>query len=289
MKSIILKEIYDSFCSQHSTDIEHWLESSCQECAKRLFTSQKIPTQFKSYKGKLYRGIVSDSYTHTKQFTSWTKDKSVALKFLSDKKYATGKTGNGLLLTIDATSLDVLDIQNLVLFCGNKNLDSIAFDSATKEGEVIVGSIPESKITIIKITSVKEETENLNSILKWAKTIGVDLEFGWSAPKNSFVIANIERDLKDGSTKGNGAIVMKRLTDYADRNGFKIHLDPDAPSGSAEDQDKLVKYYQRFGFKINPKAMGKLLSSDPDLIPTTGNGGGFIMTRTPIKKKEQTK
>lgn len=115
--------------------------------------SSGIPPYFRTFKEPLYRGMIVDPLFLEsvnagkmvfKDYTSWTKDPSLAKKFAGDKKYSIAKKGTIPILIKKAVnpSDQILDIDSLIQFMGMQQMimlgfDELALDSASKESEVL--------------------------------------------------------------------------------------------------------------------------------------------------------
>ena len=146
--------------------LDKWLGLNNQDAAKNLERA-KIPPMFKNYAKPLYRGMVVDQSfldndkTGKLKFTnysSWSKDKNLALKFVNDPKYKFTSTGTiKILVTKSFTAQSiVLDIDGLALFLGEDGMirlgiDDLSADSALKEHEVLITKGIQIKTTDIKV------------------------------------------------------------------------------------------------------------------------------------------
>jgi len=149
-----------------STNLDKWLGLNKQDAAKAL-EKYKIPPIFKNYTKNLYRGMVVDQdfldnvkagklkFTN---YSSWSKDKNLALKFVNDPKYKFTSTGTiKILVTKTFTSTNVvLDIDGLANFLGETGMihigiDDLSADSALKEQEVLIKPNVQIKTTDIKV------------------------------------------------------------------------------------------------------------------------------------------
>ena len=130
--------------------LDAWLDVSDQKDAASLdLMKGQFPVMFRTYSKPLYRGMVikedpKKGFTIS-GYTSWSKDKNIAIKFLNDPKYKFGtRTGTKVLLTKKFTTNDIiLDIHALAWFLGENKLielgiDDLAADSALKEQEVLI-------------------------------------------------------------------------------------------------------------------------------------------------------
>jgi len=139
-------------------NLDDWLFKNDQTNANFLHVNRnKIPTVFRSYTQKLYRGMYADnefldkieksgSTTLTKH-SSWTKDERIARKFIEDESFSVGRLNKDktriIISKIIPSSQQILDIDSFVLYMGVKQLmmlgyDETNLDSATKEKEILV-------------------------------------------------------------------------------------------------------------------------------------------------------
>ena len=136
------------FSQDFTKALDGWLERNEQKYALALSKAQGIPDHF-MFEGTLYRGMVVDAdFMNLVQngkmkfdsFTSWTRDKKVAEKFMKDPRFkTTNKSGIGIIITKKVKKSDcVLDIYSYSLFTGGVGLDPLSFDSAIKEQEVLL-------------------------------------------------------------------------------------------------------------------------------------------------------
>lgn len=148
--------------------LDKWLGLNNQDAAKALERA-KIPPMFKNYAKPLYRGMVVDqSFLDNAKagklkftnYSSWSKDKNLALKFVNDPKYKFTSTGTiKILVTKSFTAQSiVLDIDGLALFLGETGMihigiDDLSADSALKEQEVLIK--PNVQIRMVDIKVIK--------------------------------------------------------------------------------------------------------------------------------------
>jgi len=139
-------------------NLDDWLFKNNQINANFLHVNRyKIPTVFRSYTQKLFRGMYADddfldkiekagSTTLTKH-TSWTKDERIARKFVEDESFSVRRLNKDktkiILSKIIPSTNQILDIHSFVLYMGVNQLmmlgyDEINLDSATKEKEILV-------------------------------------------------------------------------------------------------------------------------------------------------------
>lgn len=144
--------------------LDTWLDISDQKSAKWLDSYRgKIPPMFLSYSSKLYRGFILDRIPtgkiDIKDYTSWSKDKNTAIKFLNDPAFRVSrKQGVTVLASKSITSTKiVLNIHDLAMFLGTSGMidlgiDDMSADSALKEKEVLVKpiSLMPTELTLIK-------------------------------------------------------------------------------------------------------------------------------------------
>lgn len=144
--------------------LDTWLDISDQKSAKWLDSYRsKIPSMFLSYSPKLYRGFILDRMPtgkiDIKDYTSWSKDKNIAIKFLNDPAFRVSKKQGVAVLASKSitTTKIVLNIHDLAMFLGTSGMidlgiDDMAADSAMKEKEVLVKpiSLTPSELTLIK-------------------------------------------------------------------------------------------------------------------------------------------
>lgn len=131
-------------------NLDIWLDISDQNSAKWLSSiNANIPQMFKSYSGTLYRGFIISEIPNKpfeiKTYTSWSKDKNMAMAFLKDSKYRISKKEGIPVLASKqiTTSKQILDIHSLAIFLGvNRMIDlgieDLAADSAMKEKEILI-------------------------------------------------------------------------------------------------------------------------------------------------------
>lgn len=136
--------------------LEDWLFKNDQRAADFLYQNRAgIPTQFKNYPRKLYRGMTVGNefidqaakgrYVFDKH-TSWTKDASIAKRFINDPAFAIGRGDQSykILITKVLPPRDLIfDIDGFVAFMGIKQLEVLGYDetnvdSALKEKEVLI-------------------------------------------------------------------------------------------------------------------------------------------------------
>ncbi len=127
----------------------------------------KIPALFRSYTRTLYRGHfftdkefvqLSEGKFKFGRVTSWTKEKSIAEKFLKDPQFiyqSRGKEKVILLKSFQITDI-IIDIDSYVQFYGEKRLielgfDELNIDSAIKEQEVLIAPIKIKKDEFVKV------------------------------------------------------------------------------------------------------------------------------------------
>lgn len=138
--------------------LERWLFKTDQTAADFLFRNKNnIPSVFRTYPQKLYRGMMVDGAFIEKAYngrytfdahTSWTKDIKIARKFIDDPSYAIGTQGNGeqykiIIAKVIPQRDIILDIDGFVMFMGVKQLEMLGYDptnidSAIKEKEVLI-------------------------------------------------------------------------------------------------------------------------------------------------------
>lgn len=128
----------------------------------------------------------------------------------------------------------------------------------------------------------QEVTQSLNesvmSVLdafeREAHAKGVDLEL--YSLGNKIILGWIAR--RDGTPKGEGAVVIQKILAYADSARMPVSLDIESRDKSGElsgvQQIALINYYKRFGFKLNPK-----WKADGDMYVDHTGKSGFIMSR----------
>ena len=136
-------------------NLDNWLFKNDQKNAEWLLKNKdKIPTNFKSFSGTLYRGMIVDHEfikiveSGKMKFlacTSWTKDIKIARQFAFNKKYSISKNaGINIILSKKITdNSQIIDIESFVLFMGIDQLEMMGFDemnldSAVKEQEVLI-------------------------------------------------------------------------------------------------------------------------------------------------------
>lgn len=138
-------------------NLNAWLEFNDQKASDFLFKNRnKIPPIFRSFSGKLYRGMSIPDYLYDEimskgltfnSHTSWAKDMKVAKGFVNDPKYSIAKKGENvvkILITKTISSNNqILDIDGFVNFMGVPQLemqgyDELALDSASNEREVLI-------------------------------------------------------------------------------------------------------------------------------------------------------
>lgn len=116
----------------------------------------------------------------------------------------------------------------------------------------------------------------LDAFEREAHAKGVDLEL--YPLSNKIVLGWIAR--RDGTPKGEGAIIIQKVLAYADSIRVPVALDIESRDKSGElngtQQMALINYYKRFGFKLNPKWK---FDSNEGLYTSSGPGAGFIMNR----------
>lgn len=135
--------------------LDSWLLHADQKSAYVLEQSRNsTPQVFRSYGRPLYRGMIADGEfldaleKGTAMFsttTSWTKDRRIAERFVSDPSLKTTKNA-GVKVILEKRIIptkQVLDVESFVLFMGAQQLvmlgyDETNIDSAFKEKEVIV-------------------------------------------------------------------------------------------------------------------------------------------------------
>lgn len=143
-------------------NLDNWLFRADQKNADFLFRHrEKIPSIFRSYTKPLYRAakvnveffdrIEKTSYTELPRYTSWSKDRAAAIRFVDDPAFMnSSKEGTKILLTKNIAQIQqVIDIESFVLFMGVEQLvvlgfDETSLDSAIKEKEVLIA--PKLKI-----------------------------------------------------------------------------------------------------------------------------------------------
>lgn len=153
-------------------NLDDWLFKNDQSNASFLFTNRNnIPSVFRSYRQKLYRGMYLDNsvleqlektgFMTLDKHTSWSKDETIATKFITDEGFSLGRTNipkkKVVIGKIIPTSGQILDIDSFVLFMGVQQMmmlgyDETNLDSASKEKEVLVSKglrIPKNEIRII--------------------------------------------------------------------------------------------------------------------------------------------
>lgn len=137
--------------------LDRWLAWNEQKDADWLSRNkEKIPPNFRSHTGKLYRGMTVNADFLQKvekgkltfdTHTSWSKDMNMAKKFATDERYMVGKAKEDsvkiLISKVISTSKQIIDIHGYVLFMGTYQLEMVGFDelsldSAMKEEEVLV-------------------------------------------------------------------------------------------------------------------------------------------------------
>lgn len=138
--------------------LDAWLFKNTQPDANWIATkSAQIPAMFRTYTKPLYRGMLVDkeflediskpgASIQFKNHSSWTKEESVATKFIKDEAFKTvkgsGQTGIIIRKMINTPSI-VLDIHGFVMFMGASQLemlgmDEMSIDSAMKEHEILI-------------------------------------------------------------------------------------------------------------------------------------------------------
>ena len=152
-------------------NLDDWLFKDDQLNANFLFVNRnKIPSVFRSYKQKLYRGMYIDDQELEKmektgsmildRHTSWSKNETIATKFVSDESFSLGRTTiqkkKILIGKVIQTSGQILDIDAFVSFMGIKQMmmlgyDETNLDSASKEKEVLISKGVRILKTDIKI------------------------------------------------------------------------------------------------------------------------------------------
>lgn len=109
----------------------------------------------------------------------------------------------------------------------------------------------------------QQRQASLRSIRDFAEKAGATLDAFESNGRIS-----LSRIVVDERGKGTGTEIMRRLTDYADRTGQAIELDPSTDFG-ASSRARLVRFYKRFGFVENKGRNRDLeVSSDMYRKPT---------------------
>lgn len=139
-------------------NLDDWLFKNNQINAEFLRKNKnKIPPLFRQYTGILYRGMTVDEdfmfsvENNTVKFsnnTSWTKDKRIAEKFITDPAFKVGNSNAAVKIIISKkihSSFQILDIDAFVLFMGvpqlaMQGIDEMSLDSAIKEKEVLISS-----------------------------------------------------------------------------------------------------------------------------------------------------
>ena len=116
----------------------------------------------------------------------------------------------------------------------------------------------------------------LDAFEREAHTKGVDLEL--YPLSNKIILGWIAS--RDGTPKGEGAVIIQKVLAYADSIREPVALDIESRDKSGElngtQQMALINYYKRFGFKLNPKWK---FDSNEGLYTSSGPGAGFIMNR----------
>jgi hypothetical protein len=154
-------------------NLDDWLFKNDQTNANFLFINRnKIPTVFRSYRQKLYRGMYIDDDKLDQmeksgsmildKHTSWSKDEKIATKFVADESFSLGKTNiekkKILIGKVIPSGNQIIDIDAFVLFMGIQQMmmlgyDETNLDSASKEKEVLVSKgirISKTDIKILK-------------------------------------------------------------------------------------------------------------------------------------------
>lgn len=139
-------------------NLDDWLFKNNQINAEFLRNNKgKIPLMFRQYNGTLYRGMtvdedfmnnVENNNIKFSNNTSWTKDKRIAEKFISDPAFRVGNKEAAFKIIISKripSSYQILDIEAFVLFMGvpqlsMQGIDDMSLDSAVKEKEVLISS-----------------------------------------------------------------------------------------------------------------------------------------------------
>jgi hypothetical protein len=137
------------FSKEFTDTLDKWLSDNDQKYADQLAKAINIPDHFK-FTGKLYRGMLvtpefielaAEGRMVFDKYTSWSKSKTLAIKFTKDTKYVTAKKKDlvPVLITKNISKAQsVLDIYNYALFTGGVGLDPLSVDSSLKEEEVLV-------------------------------------------------------------------------------------------------------------------------------------------------------
>jgi hypothetical protein len=137
-------------------NLNSWLFKSDQASSDYLYRNKSsIPSIFKTYGSKLYRGMLVDQNFIDKinttgiifnTHTSWSKDISVAKKFIKDPKFSIASKKDGIAILLEktfTTSQQILDIDAFISFMGVDRLEIMGYDetnldSASKEKEVLI-------------------------------------------------------------------------------------------------------------------------------------------------------
>jgi len=153
--------------------LDRWLYKNDQAFAQKLYTYKaRVQSQFKTYNKPLYRGMkvdakfleASKSATGVKfdKFSSWSKEKDMALNFIDEEGYAVNRDKNStiaILITKKFTPTDIiLDIHSFANYVGYDTLKELGMDTgfsigaAMNEKEVLINR--NVKITMKDITFV---------------------------------------------------------------------------------------------------------------------------------------
>lgn len=154
-------------------NLDDWLFKNEQSNANFLFINRnKIPSVFRSYRQKLYRGMYIDDDELERleksgsmminKHTSWSKDERIATNFVTSESFSLGRSNlekkKILIGKIVPPTSQIIDIDAFVLFMGVQQMimmgyDETNLDSASKEKEVLISKgiqISKNDIKVLK-------------------------------------------------------------------------------------------------------------------------------------------